>query len=234
MKKSTVEEIRARFDQSVELYSNLETGQVTFVDARLSLEIATEASRRLVPHAQTLLDLGCGAGNYTMMMLSKMPHLACTMVDLSQPMLDAAKERVSPLTDQLTTLQGDIREVELPSKSFDIVLAGSVLHHLREDSDWEHMFAKVYRVLKPNGCFMVVDLIAQEHEAITYYTWARYAEYLKAIGNEEYMRQVLSNIAKEDSPRSLFYQMSLMRMLGFHHVDLLHKHMCFAVFCGLK
>ena len=64
--KSTVEEIRQRFDGDVERFSNLETGQSATVDAPLALSLVTEAAAATTPHAQDLLDVGCGAGNYTL------------------------------------------------------------------------------------------------------------------------------------------------------------------------
>lgn len=85
--KSSVEEIRERFDHDVERFSNLQSGQVSTVDAALSLELITEAAARLTPLATDLLDVGCGAGNYTLKMLSKRPGLHCTLLDLSRPML---------------------------------------------------------------------------------------------------------------------------------------------------
>lgn len=123
MKKSTVEEIRERFDNDVERFSNLDTGQVSTIDAKISLELITEAARRIVPHAENLLDVGCGAGNYTLMMLSKIPDMNCTLVDLSQPMLEKAYERVSKETGkEVHVIHGDIREAGLKENHFDIIL----------------------------------------------------------------------------------------------------------------
>ncbi|MDR2848452.1 MAG: class I SAM-dependent methyltransferase, partial [Bacteroidales bacterium] len=187
MKKATVEEIRQRFDNDVERFSNLDTGQVSTLDAKISLELITEAAKRLSPDAENLLDVGCGAGNYTLMMLSKLPRLNCTLVDLSRAMLDRATERVSAqTTGQVEALQGDIRTIALPENRFDIILAGAVLHHLRDDADWENTFAKLYRLLKPNGCLMISDLVTQDHETLTDYMWERYAAYLEGIGGKEY------------------------------------------------
>ena len=55
-----MEEIRERFDHDVERFSNLQSGQVSTVDAALSLELITEAAARLTPLATDLLDVGCG------------------------------------------------------------------------------------------------------------------------------------------------------------------------------
>jgi tRNA (cmo5U34)-methyltransferase len=235
MNKSTVAEIKERFDNDVERFSNLDTGQLSTIDATISLELITEAAKRIVPYASNLLDIGCGAGNYTLMMLSKLPGLNCTLVDLSKPMLDKALERVSKETsNKVEILQGDIREVELEENHYDIILAGAVLHHLRDDQDWETTFEKIYKMLKPGGCFMISDLITQDTPLLNDYTWERYGDYLESIGGKEYRSKVLDYVAKEDSPRSMNYQLDLMKKLGFSHVEILHKNMCFGAFGGIK
>ena len=89
--KMSVDEIRERFDTEVERFSNLETGQVATVDAALALELVAEAAAVTTPGAKRLLDVGCGAGNYTLKLLTKLPGLAVTMIDLSRPMLDRAE-----------------------------------------------------------------------------------------------------------------------------------------------
>lgn len=235
MKKSTTQEIRERFDNDVERFSNLETGQVATIDATISLELITEASKRIVPNAKNVLDVGCGAGNYTLKMLSKVPNLNASLVDLSFPMLERAFERVSQETNgNVEILQGDIREVPLSENHFDIILAGAVLHHLRDDQDWETTFTKLFRLLKPGGCLMISDLITQDTDLLNDYTWQRYAEYLEGIVGEEYRQKVLDYIEKEDTPRSMNYQLDLMKKVGFSRVEILHKNMCFGAFGGIK
>lgn len=235
MEKSSVTEIKKRFDQDVNRFSDLSTGQTSTVDAALSLELITEAAVRLNPQAETLLDVGCGAGNYSLKMLSKVPDLACTLVDLSYPMLERAKERISGETkSEIKILQGDIREVQLPASGFDIILAGAVLHHLRGELDWENMFSKLFRLLKPGGCLFISDLVAQETDELTSYTWERWGNYLEALGGREYRNKVHAYVAKEDTPRSITYQLDLMRKVGFSKMEVLHKNMCFGAFGGIK
>jgi len=235
MKKSTIAEIKERFDNNVERFSNLETGQLSTIDAKISLELITESSKRIVPNATQVLDIGCGAGNYTLMMLSKLPNLNCTLVDLSLPMLDKAFERVSAATNgKVEIKQGDIREVALEENSYDIILAGAVLHHLRDDQDWETTFTKLFKLLKPGGCFMISDLITQDTDLLNEYTWQIYGEYLEGIGGAAYRKNVFDYIAKEDTPRSMNYQLDLMKKVGFKSVEILHKNMCFGAFGGIK
>ncbi len=88
--KSTVEQIRARFDADVERFSQLETGQQAAMDAPIILDIvARTAALHTQPHGK-LLDIGCGAGNFTLRVLSQVSPLDCILVDLSRPMLNRA------------------------------------------------------------------------------------------------------------------------------------------------
>lgn len=235
MNKSTTAEIKQRFDNDVERFSNLDTGQLSTIDAKISLELITEASKRIVPDAENLLDIGCGAGNYSLMMLTKIPNLNCTLADLSKPMLDKAFERVSQETNnQVAVLQGDIREIELPENHYDIILAGAVLHHLRDDTDWETTFNKLFKLLRPGGCLMISDLITQDTEILSEYTWEKYGDYLESLNGKKYRQNVLDYIEKEDSPRSMNYQLDLMKRVGFGKVEILHKNLCFGAFGGIK
>lgn len=62
-RKATNDEIKARFDQDVERFSDLEAGQQSTIDAPLNMELCTEAAKYTNPDAKELLDIGCGAGN---------------------------------------------------------------------------------------------------------------------------------------------------------------------------
>ncbi|MBB2148079.1 class I SAM-dependent methyltransferase [Pedobacter gandavensis] len=233
--KATNEEIKARFDQDVERFSNLEAGQQTTIDAPLTMELCTEAAKYISPNAKELLDIGCGAGNYTLKMLSKIPDLNCTLNDLSMPMLERAKERTSAATrGHVNVIQDDMRNLDLPDQHFDIVLAAATFHHLRTDADWELMFGKVYRAIKPGGSFWISDLIAHDSELISLLFQDKYRTYLETLGGPEYGQKVFEYIAYEDTPRSLNYQLNLLRQVGFKNVEILHKNSCFAAFGGIK
>lgn len=233
--KSTREEIRKRFDADVERFSNLDTGQQTTIDAPLTLELCTSAAFYVKPDAVNVLDIGCGAGNYTLKMLEKIPDLNCTLIDLSMPMLKKAEERVSAVTHgKVSVLQIDILETQLPENEYDIILAAAVLHHLREDADWEKVFHNIYRSLKPGGSFWISDLIVHDNPNLNQLFEQRYASHLDEIGGPEYRQKVLDYIEAEDSPRSVTYQLNLMQQVGFSYTDVLHKNACFAAFGGVK
>lgn len=234
-KKAGNTEIRERFDKDVERFSNLDTGQLTTIDATITMELCTEAAKYINPRASDLLDIGCGAGNYTLKMLEKIPGLNCTLNDLSMPMLQRAKERVGQVTKgNVNIIQDDMRNLDLPDESFDIVLAAATLHHLRDDEDWKNVFKNIYRMLKPGGSFWISDLITHDFEPLNKLFHQKYSDYLDTLGGPEYRNKVLDYVAYEDTPRSINYQTELLRQVGFKHVELLHKNSWFAAFGGVK
>jgi tRNA (cmo5U34)-methyltransferase len=233
--KSTVEEIRQRFDADVERFSNLETGQSATVDAPLALALVAEAAASTTPDARNVLDVGCGAGNYTLKLLQHLPNLDVTLIDLSEPMLARARHRLRQATrGNITTLQTDIREAVLPDQSFDVILAAAVLHHLRTDSEWRAVFAKFHSVLRTGGSLWVFDLVESSNPAVQRLMQRKYGEYLTQFKDAAYRDHVFAYVEKEDTPRPLVFQLNLLRGVGFGQIDVLHKNICFAAYGAVK
>ena len=233
--KSTVEEIRQRFDADVERFSNLETGQSATIDAPLAMALVAESAAATTPNARHVLDVGCGAGNYTLKLLQRLPNLHVTLMDLSRPMLDRATERVTEATSgRVTALQGDIREIDLPGGGFDLILAAAVLHHLRGDAEWEAVFGRFYRALRPGGSVWIFDQVESSIPEVEKLLRQRWGEYLTRLRDEAYRDHVFAYVEKEDTPRPLTFQLDMLRRAGFAAVEVLHKNVCFASFGAVK
>jgi len=233
--KSSIEEIRTRFDNDVERFSNLEIGQAATIDAPLAMELITQAACHATPRIGRVLDIGCGAGNNALKLAQHAAPFDCDLLDLSRPMLERARERVSAANaGTIRVHEGDFREIELPDGAFDVVVAAAVLHHLRDDADWEAAFTKIHRLTAPGGSVWITDLVAHEIPAVDTLMWERYGEYLADAGGTEYRDRVLGYIDREDSPRPVTYQLDLLRRAGFGQVDVLHKNSCFAAFGAVK
>jgi tRNA (cmo5U34)-methyltransferase len=54
--------------------------------------------------------------------------------------------------------------------------------------------------------------------------WERYGDYLVELGGAEYRDKVFGYIEEEDTPRSLAYQLELVRKSGFSSGDVLHRN----------
>jgi len=103
----------------------------------------TEASRRAVDHlldhrhgAQTLLDVGTGAADIPVALVAAAAsagrELFVTAVDSRQEVLDAARavNRRLAATPGVELVLGDGRSLPWPDRSFDVVHASLVMHHL--------------------------------------------------------------------------------------------------------
>lgn len=233
--KLTPEQIRERFDNSVERFSNLETGQSATMDAPLVLDIISRSAAAANPGAKKVLDVGCGAGNYSLTLLSRIPGLEFDLIDLSGAMLARAQERIRDAGGVVgRVMQDDIRNVTLGDGEYDIITAAAVLHHLRTDDEWREVFAKLYASLRPGGSLWIADLIDHAWEPISTVMWRRYGEYLTAMGGDEYRQQVFGYIEAEDTPRPVLFQVDLLRETGFRVVEVLHKNAVYAALGAMK
>ena len=161
--------------------------------------------------------------------------LLVRLVDLSQRMLDRAVARVQPqTTGTVTAMQADIRKLDFGPKRFDIILASAVLHHLRTDAEWRSVFQKFHDILLPGGSIWIFDLVESEIPEVQRILWRQYGEYLDSTQGEEYRQTMFEHIIAEDTPRSVPFQLDLLRSVGFRHVEILHKHSCYAAFGAVK
>jgi tRNA (cmo5U34)-methyltransferase len=234
--KSTTDEIRERFDNDVERFSNLETGQSATIDAPLAMELITQAAIASTSPIRKVLDIGCGAGNNTIRLRQSLGQdFDAVLLDLSQPMLNRAAERVRQVNaGQMTLVCNDFRTAQLEPGTFDVILAAAILHHLRDDQDWRTAFQKLHSLLRPGGSVWITDLISHESSGVQQLMWRRYGQYLTSLNGEEYRDKVFAYIDREDSPRPVTYQLDLLRAVGFSHVELLHKNSCFAAFGAIR
>lgn len=236
--KRSVEAIRARFERDVERFCQLENGQRSTMDAPVAMALITEAAVQSTQPIRRVLDVGCGAGNNTIALLRRLgagTAVDCDLLDLASAMLARAKARVAGETrGQVRLIQADFREAALAEGTYDVILAAAVLHHLRDEEDWERAFAKLYRLLRPGGSVWITDLVAHETAAVQTMMESRYGDYLERLGGAAYREAVFANIAAEDSPRPVTYQLELLRRVGFSRVELLHKQTAFAAFGAIK
>ena len=159
----------------------------------------------------------------------------CHLADLSLPMLERARERLqSAGASDVRIYQGDLRKLQFQEGSFDVILAGMVLHHLRDDEDWVSVFRLLHRWLKPGGRIYVADFVTFDSAGIQEMMWARYGAYLTSLGGESYRDKVFAYIEKEDTPRSLAFQLELARTTGFSSWDVLHRNGVFACYFAEK
>jgi len=234
MSKTTVAQIKERFDNDVERFADLSKGHEAAVDSTVALELIANAALAVTPGAASLLDVGCGGGNWTVKLLSKGARLKVTLLDLAPAMLARASERARAAgAASVETVEGDLREVPL-DRRFDLIVASAVLHHLRGDEEWLAVFRRFHELLNPGGSLWIYDLVDHELPEVAGLMEESHAGHLLAVGGAAFKDEIFANIAREDSPRPVTFQLELLRRVGFQMIDVLHKSSRFAAFGARK
>ncbi len=102
------------------------------------------------------LDLGCGTGR-TVIELSK--HFDnVTGIDISSSMIEFAKQKCKE-NKNTNFYNGDIRNLNLISNSFDYIVSHTTFHHL--DKDLIPTLKVIKELLRPKGKIVVIDILAQ-------------------------------------------------------------------------
>ncbi|MGH8909946.1 MAG: class I SAM-dependent methyltransferase [Egibacteraceae bacterium] len=99
---------------------------------------------------QMVADVGCGAGGMTVALAARLDDGRVDAIDKEPAALDAAWRRVSDakLGDAVRLLIGDVDRLALAEGAYDLVWAGSVVHHL---PDQRAAIERLARLLVPGG-----------------------------------------------------------------------------------
>ena len=106
-----------------------------------------------------VLDLACGTGDLSFAVMQEaMAPCAILGVDFSPPMLVLAREKHARLEEQrfpIEFLRADVLTLPLPDASVDVVTNAFLLRNL---VDLEVFFAECFRVLRPGGRFITLEI----------------------------------------------------------------------------
>ncbi len=106
-----------------------------------------------VQPGQTVLDLGCGPGFWTLP-LAELVGATGTVwaLDVSQEMLAMLADRQPP--PQVRLLRGELPAIDLPAASIDLAWAAFLFHEVEPP---EQLAAELGRVVRPGGRVFVLD-----------------------------------------------------------------------------
>jgi SAM-dependent methyltransferase len=111
-----------------------------------------------------VLDLGCGDGRLTALVLDAYPESVATLVDMSPPMLEAAAQRFEG--DRRVTLIAHDFDDELPFDGpFDAVITSFAIHHASDDRK-RTLYAEIAALLAPGAVFCNLEIVASPTQAL--------------------------------------------------------------------
>lgn len=117
----------------------------------------------LLPREWTIADLGCGTGNASELLA---PHAERVIaVDLSAPMLEAARRRLAGRTN-VEFAEGSLERLPLADRSVDAAVCFLVLHHIDEPARAVREMRRILRRDHGGGVALIVDMV--EHDRNEY------------------------------------------------------------------
>lgn len=127
------------------------------------LGLGTEFRRETLRHAalvpgEQVLDVGCGTGVLTRLAAQQVGVSGSVIgIDPSPAMLQVARRNASTEASRASFKVAAIEALPFDSGHFDVVFSSCMSHHLPPQLK-RAGFAEVYRVLKPSGRFVIVDV----------------------------------------------------------------------------
>jgi cyclopropane fatty-acyl-phospholipid synthase-like methyltransferase len=104
-----------------------------------------------------ILDLGCGDGRLTALLLAEYPGSTALLVDLSDTMLDAARERFDG-DDRVSFAQHRLDDPLPFAGPFDAIVSSLAIHHVT-DARKQSLYAECAGLLSPGGVFANLEIV---------------------------------------------------------------------------
>jgi len=178
-----------------------------------------------------IADLGAGTGLLSSVLLPKFADATFTLIDISDKMLNVARQRFQGLTN-FQYIEADYATYNYTNK-FNLIVSGLSVHHLTDTEKWD-LYKKLYDCLEPDGIFINGDIIKGNSEIIDKIYMDQWLDkiYQSALSTEE------KNAARYrmtfDKPATVKDNLDNMRLAGFVDVDVFYKYYNFAVMFGKK
>jgi ubiquinone/menaquinone biosynthesis C-methylase UbiE len=109
---------------------------------------------RFVGRAIRVLDVGCGTGVFAATMRSALPQASIWGIDLVRGMLEKGTGRWNEHAGHVLPIQGDSERLPFAASEFDVITCSNSFHHYPHQ---ERAVAEMRRVLRPEGCLLLVD-----------------------------------------------------------------------------
>ncbi len=115
---------------------------------------------------EKILDIGCGRGMFLIEAAKRLKNGKATGIDLweakdqsgngpESPMNNA---RIEGVADRVEIHTADMVSLPFEDNSFDIVISSLSIHNVLEKEERMQALSEIYRVLRPGGRFLLLDL----------------------------------------------------------------------------
>jgi ubiquinone/menaquinone biosynthesis C-methylase UbiE len=110
---------------------------------------------------ESFIDVGGGAGTFSVAFCKRYPHLKAVLFDLPST-LEVTRKTIESenLMDQVQLVGGNFNQDALPGKH-DVVFLSDILHYQAFDEN-AALFRKLYQATNPGGMIIVKDMFIND------------------------------------------------------------------------
>lgn len=208
-------------------------------------EMLDTLTRCIPPHAQRILELGCGTGELSLKILHRYPEVQIVALDYSPRMLQLAQQKIESAgySGRWTRIQADFGDwANYPEKlgigiGFDACVSSLAIHHLTHEMKFK-LFQRIRASLNSEGVFWNADPILPEFPALAAVYQAVREEWATQQGTT--LAEIRAKIGKSlpygysypDQLATLDAHLQMLTEAGFKTVAVLWKYYGLAVFGG--
>lgn len=220
-------------------------GGVPYANDQLEVMLRLlDASRRPI---QRFLDLGSGSGLLAIAILTRHPDAHATLVDFSEPMMEAAQDLLGEDATLPTFVLADLNSPEWVNAvaheaPYDAIVSGFTIHHLSNERK-AAVYREVSTLLAPGALFINVEHVASASPWIEEVWDDAMIDSLAEYHEKQRTGQTRDMVAREYRRRPdraanvlapVGTQLTWLRDAGFTDVDCVFKYFELAVLIGRK
>lgn len=222
--------VQRAFDRAAEDYDRMRRKLVPGFDDfyRAAIDLIPFAREQEID----VLDLGAGTGLLAAFIAYSFPCARITMVDISNEMLERARERFEMGGDRFRFEVSDYG-VETIREKYHAVVSGLSIHHLTDEQK-RALFRQIYTALKDGGVFVNAEQVRGATAEIEQAHRERWLTRVRELGVDERDLTAALERMKFDRAATLEEQLGWLADAGFREIDCTYKNLIFAVYAGRK
>jgi cyclopropane fatty-acyl-phospholipid synthase-like methyltransferase len=161
-----------------------------------------------------ILDLGCGDGRLTALLLAEYPESTATCVDMSPVMLEAAGKRFAG-DERVSFLTHRLDDPLLFLGPYDAIVSSLAIHHVTDERK-QMLYAEAAGLLAPGGVFANLEIVASPTREL----------------HDRWRDEMGARDDPSDVLRDMESQLGWLREAGLAHVDCIWKWRSLALLRG--
>jgi ubiquinone/menaquinone biosynthesis C-methylase UbiE len=146
-----------------------------------------------------VLEVGCGTGTLTLAAKRRVGSSGKVFgIDIIPTMIELSERKASLAREEITFQLASIADIPFPENTFNVVMCSFMIFHMSEKVRQKGM-TEIFRVLKPQGCLLVLD---------------------SATPTRPFIKTFVKLISAGELPPDLHQLRPLMELSGFSQIEI--------------